>query len=287
MMIFRKFGLTLAQTVNSPSFYVALPAQPKKLAFRFFFKVALLLTALLVIGAFGGIVALINFERNAPQYMSDLGNNFPAGLVVTIKGGHATSNQVEPYRIPTPTDANKDPQFTNLVVLDTKTPFSSRQLAEYDTYAWLGSDTLYYYGRYDQINGKTTASDVRALPLANVPDTVIDRAYIDGWLKKLEPWARGLAPVFALLVVGLMYVAVLFKLVYLLVLALLVWPLSHILRHGLKYGQAYVTGLYAASVPFIISSLADLIHHPLPNFGVTVLALVVVTVNLVRQPRRV
>lgn len=287
-MKFRKFASTIVQSVYSPPFYALVRSQSKGTAVKYFFKLALLLTLLVVVSSIGFVGALINFEQNAPKYMNDLGNHFPAELALTIKNGHASSNVPEPYLVPIQGDSKTtDPQFRNFVVIDTKTPFSAEQFAKYQAYAWVNRDSLFYYSNASQTSaGATTISEVRVLPLTNIPDTVIDRAYVNGLLAKVVPWLRGLAPVFALLIVGFIYIGVLFKLVYLFVLAALVWLLAKILGRGLSYGQAYVTGLYAATGGFILAGLGNAIHHSLPFLTVTVLALLVVGVNILHQPRR-
>ena len=170
-------------------------------------------------------------------------------------------------------------------MIDTKTPYSSEQFASYKSLAWLTSDTLFYYSQSSsssESGSKPVPSGIRAMPLSDVSDMVIDRGKVHGWLTMFEPWVRWLTPVFVLLVIGGVYLAVLGKLIYLCFLAVLVWIVGKLLKKGFDYGASYRIGLYAASLGFLLSGLANAAKLHVPAFSVTVLSLVIVVVNLMQ-----
>jgi hypothetical protein len=274
---------TFRQSIYSPPFYAAAVKQKTGQALGFFMKFAVVLTLISLVGAGSFWLGIFQFERNLPDLVTQLSNNFPADLILTIKGGHASTNVTEPYFIPKDDIKDSAPNFQHWIVIDTKTPYSSEQFANYKSFAWLTSDTLFYYSQYNskaETGAKTVPSEIRAMPLSDVSDMVIDRSKVHGWLTMFEPWVRVLTPVFALFVVGLIYVAVLFKLVYLFFLACLVWLVGRIMKKNFDYGASYRVGMYAASLPFLLSELANAVRLHAPTFSVTVLALLIVALNL-------
>lgn len=275
------FFRTIVRTVWDPRWYQEIRTQRTQVAIVFFLKVAVILTAIVVVAGWSVGLTLVNFERNTPQYLNDLVAKYPAELKVTIHDGHASSNVKEPYFVALPNGKSaNDGNITNLVVIDTQTPFSSDQFAKYHAVAWLGSDSLYYYNHYDS-NDRTVTSQVEVLSLKNVPNATIDRSFIHDNLQRIIPWARVLVPVAAVFLVGFIYVAMLVHLIYFLVLALVVMFLAWLVRRRINnYGAAYRVALYGATVPLIVSTLANVTPYHLPVFSVTILALLIVVVNL-------
>jgi len=257
----------------------------------YFLKLAMVLAVFLAIESGSFLIGIVKFERNLPQLVDNLADNFPADLDVTIKAGHASVNVPEPYFVPVqPLNSSDLPNLKHYLVIDTKTPYSSDQFQKYQSYAWLTKDTLFYYGNYSSstTSSGTTSSvnDVRAMPLSDFSDMSINREWVWGILTKIEPWVRWLTPEFAALVLVGLYVAVLAKLIYLAVLALAVWLIGAMMRKGYTYGAAYRVGLYAASLGFVLSGLAGALRLPVPTFSVSILTLVIVLVNLVGQRRK-
>jgi hypothetical protein len=282
---FADFSNTFRQSIYSPPFYAVAVQQKTGQALGFFMKLAVVLTLISLVGAGSFWLGMVQFERNLPDLVTKLSNNFPVELTITIKGGQASTNVTEPYFIPNDDINTQDSKLKHWVVIDTKTPYSSEQFKQYSSFAWLTKDTLFYYGNYSESSdssGNTSSSlgEIRAMPLSDVSDMTIDRAKVHGWLAMFEPWVRVLTPVFALFVVGLVYVAVLFNLVYLFILACLVWVVGKCFKKNFNYGASYRVGLYAASLPFLLSGLANACRVHVPPFSVTILALIIVVANL-------
>jgi len=259
----------------------------------YFLKFAVVLTVLLAIQSSSFLVGIVSFERNLPQLVNQLSDNFPAELTVTIKGGHASVNVPQPYFIPvTPVSHEGTPNLKHYLVIDTQTPYSSDQFTKYQSYAWLTKDTLFYYGNYSQMTdgrGDSAAGsvgDIRAVPLSNVSDMTINRDWVRGVLAKFEPWVRWLTPEFAALVLVFLYLIVLTKLIYLSLLAVGVWLIGALMRKGYTYGISYRVGLYAASLGFLLSEVAGAVRLHVPEFSVTALILFIVLVNLMAQPKK-
>jgi hypothetical protein len=284
----KKFGATLLRSSYDPAIYARAIKAKNSSVVGFFCLVAVVLTALAVGAAWSLLVSLVQFEANAPKYLDQIVKTYPAELSVVIKGGRASTNVAEPYFIAIPGDSAKDfGGLSHLIVIDTKTPYSSTQFNAYHAAAWLTSDSLFYYGQYSSSvsSGGPELSQIKAMALSEIPDMTIDQAYVRGVLEKFLPWVRALAPVLALVLVGFIYVGMLFKLVYFFVLAGLIWLVTKLARPALTYGQSYRVGVYAAVGPMIAAGVLGVFQVHLPLFSMTLIILVVAVLNLMRLPR--
>jgi len=284
----RDFLDTFVNSIYSPSFYATVPLQSTSTATSYFLKLAVVLTVFLMLGSTDFLFGIVKFERNLPAVVTSLANNFPAELTITVKDGRASVNVLQPYFIPARPGVGNS-AVKHYLVIDTKTPFSPERFSTYQSFAWLTRDTLFYYGNYPSQptlgRSHVTVSDIRALPLSNLSDMTIDRRFVHRWLAMFEPWVRWLTPEFAALLITSMYVVVLSKLIYVFILAALVWVVAAVMRKNLDYMASYRSGLYAASLGFVLSGLAHIFKLPVPIFSVTLVSLLIVVVNLLRWPR--
>lgn len=256
-------------SIYSPSFYSTLPKIKGGEAFKYFL---LLIIPLSLIQLILIIPDFLSLNKEVPTFISQAMSKYPKGLEVKITDGKASSNVEEPYFV----RSSEKSRLSNILVIDTKTPYSSQQFADYDTTAWLTRDTLFV---------KDT-SQTRVIDLKNIGNITINEATINGLIQKLSPYFP-LLGVALILFTGLgLFLAYMFKLLYLLFLAVLIWGVAKIFKWNFKYGQSYRIGLFAITLPLlvdlIVSSSSKWTHFYGFPFMFTIISLVVVIINFTK-----
>lgn len=239
--------------IYDPVFYKEQTERPIKQAWKYFFKLAVVVSLLTT------IIISIRFLPVASALFSDETMNalldyYPAELRLTLKDGQASSNMPEPYIVPLPTDwrevtINERSNLDNLVVIDTKTPFDIEKFAQYKTVMLITKNYIVY-----EKNHALTIQRLQSLP-----DGVIDRAQIAEWAQKIRPYLKFILPIGALGILCASFMAWIFsKLLYILVLSILVWLVEKLRKIEISYKQVFKLGLYAITAPAIIALLLSI-----------------------------
>lgn len=262
----------IRDSIYNPGFYTNITNQTIGSALRYFL---LLILLLVLVQSLDALPALMNIQRRAPEWVESVVNYVPAKLVVTIKEGQVSTNVEEPYFIPLDPDTEATSSGQNILVIDTKTPFSNTQFEEYNAIAWLTKDTLFYQDK----NGQ----GLKAYQLTQVKDLMIDRNLIRQLTNYLQPWYNLVTPIlFVFTLIGL-YILQVLNLFYLIILAALIWLLTKLLKKNLTYTQSYKVGLHAITlsllVDLVITIAAKWIELPTVPFMFSIIALAVVVVN--------
>lgn len=273
-----KFLQQIQDSIYNPGFYAKIPKQTFGTALKYFLLLILILSLIKTLDTLPG---LIDVQRQAPEWVDGLVNYVPAELQVKIKDGQVSTNVEEPYFIPLDPDDEATSSGQNLLVIDTKTPFSATQFKEYNTAVWLTKDSVFYQDREE--------NDLRAYQLSEVEDITVDRNLIKYLTSYLEPWYKLITPVLFVAVFFGLVVANAFNLVYLFILAALIWLMSQIFKWKLEYWQSYNIGIYAITLGLIIELLLDITSRWTQQdnstfFGIpfffTAVSLIVVFINL-------
>lgn len=269
---------SIRDSIYNPSFYREVPSQTKGQAFKYYFLfIALLAVAITVITSIRTVPAIRNFTSGLG---SKIVSYYPGDLVVTIKDGHASINQPEPYYLAMPdalknsfsNRADKSYDHANLLVIDTKSPASLEAFTGYDTVAYLTSDSLMTY--------KDNAGQVVTQPLSDVKDMTVDKNLVESLVAKIAPLFGLIPPLFVAGALVGIYFALAFKLLYLFFLALLVMAIARVYDCKLSYGVSYRMSLYLATAPFIIDWASGLIPGFHMQFLFTIVFLIAAFVNL-------
>lgn len=264
---------TIKDSIYSPRFYGSLAKQSFASSFGYFFLLALIITILSSIVPIWTVATA--GQKEISSLAKNLSNAFPMQLEVKLTHGIVSTNAQEPYSIPMPQNNSSNLQ-KNLLVIDTKTPYSSEQFNQYDTLAWLTKDALFIQ---NDTNG------IRTIDLSKMSDVTINRATVDSFMTKAAPFIALFAPVVILFVLVGLYIFYIFHLVYLFFLALLIWVLLKFMDKKTTYLQSYKIGLYAITLPFFLEALRAFIHIPNVVFLSTLIALIVVFVNMKSAPK--
>lgn len=268
---------TVRDSIYSPQFYKEILQRSFGKALGYFLLLVLLLTLLQTI--FSAPFLLTTFQAEVQKMIETGVNKYPADLTVTIKKGQVSTNVQEPYFLAVPEDDNNDRKMediNNLIVIDTKTPFSISQFDQYKTAAWVTKDSVFY-------RSGANNSEVKVFALNQIDDLTINKEQVQMWAEKITPWVRYLGPTLLVLAFIGLYVIYMFRLSYLLFLSLVVWVLSKMFKSNITFGQAYKMNLYAVTLALLVELAVDRTtlwtgFHGFP-FMFTIITLVVLFVN--------
>ena len=265
----------IKSSIYSPSFYAEVQKKSLGSAFGYFFLLILLVS---LIGTFPVIFSFVTKGQNElKSIISDVKNKYPQELEVKIKDGVASTNVVEPYVIPMTSDMkNETTGLQNLLVIDTKTPFSITQYKKYNAAVWLTKDGVYYRSN--------NTEEVRSQPLEKFGNVTINKKYVDEMVGKISPWIKYLAPILLIVIIIGLFLFHMLRLAYLFFFALCALLLAKAMKKSLSYGTAYKVGLYAITLGFIVELFQWFLGMTNIPFLFTVVSLIVVYINLKNQP---
>lgn len=265
------FLLTIRNSIYSPSFYATIPQKSFGSALGYFLLLSLFLTIIQSISPVWGFLTV--GQKEVETFVNQIEEAYPSELEVKIQNGKVSTNVQEPYFISLPQDKNRTTEDTtaNLVVIDTKTPFSITQFNQYKAIAWVTKDSVFL--KSDN-NGQ-----IRTIDLSKVSDMSIDKAFVVSLFEKFSPWLKLITPLAILGILLGVYLLHTGRLVYLLFLAIVIWVLAKLLKRPLTYSGSYKVGLYAITLGFLIELLSDFVHFSGFPFMFTLITLIVVSVN--------
>lgn len=283
------FFASIPASIYSPSFYAGIPQRSFWKAFWYLVGVTFLILLIGTIILFG---VFISKKDQLEEKFKEIVNVYPEDLVITVQDGQVYTNVQEPYfftledLVPESWTGEFADEFkqgmmeaegpSNLVVIDTITPYSQEQFYSYETAVWLTKDAVYVMGDY---------GEVEATPLTEVPDTVVDYDFINEKMGLVWDGFLGILPVlvavfFVLILIGL----VIGRMIYLLLLSVATLILASIMKVSLDYGNAYKVSIYGITLSTVLSMLGAALSiytglGTLP-FLFTIVALIIIGVNL-------
>jgi hypothetical protein len=261
----------MVNSVYSPAFYQSAPSRSLWAALRYFALLCLLTACLSVVASRAVLLALLPGPVQAG--LNQVIELVPSDLELTFRNGMVQTNVAEPYVFALSGDDPGAP--ANRVVIDTKRQFSVAQLRAYRTRIWLTRDALI---------SEDSSGRIKAIPLTRVPDGRYNRETLQSMVAEIAPWLRLVAPLVAVALLLVNWLAGAFRLLYLLPLALAIWLVGKRLALPWSYGQAYAAGVYAMTLGLLVGPALDLtdpwLHlHGFP-FQFTALTVGVLAANL-------
>ncbi len=271
------FLQTIKNAIYSPPFYAQIPQKPFTSGLIYYFLLAVFLTFFQSLFALPQIITL---QNKAPEYINSAIKSYPKELEVKIKNGQTSTNVEEPYKILFPKNLRSNSidgqsQSTNLIVIDTKTPFSTTQFHKYDTEAWLTKDKIAYKN-----NNRVAVSE-----LSDMQNMTISQKTLRELLKKIQPWFSVIIPLLFILSFLVVILFQVLRLLYMTLLAVLIWSIGKATGKKLDYKNAYKIGLYAATagllLEFFVTLTMPFLHiHGFP-FMFSIVTLAIVIINFV------
>ena len=270
-----EFFRTVGKSIYNPRFYAGIPARTLGSAFGYFFT--LMLWVALVVTIFTSISVIPKVTGMLNSFGSAAMNYYPDGLEITAKSGKISTNVPEPYFFKMPEafrsgfDQNASSgTFENLLVIDTKDPFSIDLFKQYNTVALLTQDTLVTYDKNNSIKIQS---------LDSVPDGTLTKAKVISILNVVNKVFKFIP---AIVVIGIfvgVFIWHAFELLYLVFGALLIWLILKIKGAAGDYGTSYKIGLYAVTPALFLMVLMNLLGVSVP-FLFTIVFIVAATFNL-------
>lgn len=268
-------------SIYNPAFYAKIKSQSLASSLKYFFLLILVLCLINILFLFSELVIKIPLEIR--DFSFRIVDSYPKDLEVTVDNGQVITNTQEPFFVPFPKSGQEieASSLNNLLVIDTKTPFSSTQFNQYKTLMWLTRDSLFYQNReFDQ----------RSLDLTKFQNIKINRDFIQNIVDKINPWLKFFGPILLLVVFIGLYLGFTFQLIYFLFLGILIFFLSSIFKWGLNYSASYKTAIYASTLGFLVDLI--LLHTGIYThfygfaFMFTLISLCVATINLQNHEKK-
>ena len=261
-------------SIYSPEFYSQVLTKGRGKAFGYFFILISILTLISAVPPIYGLAT--GFQPEIKKILSQASSKYPTELEVKIKNGTVTTNVSEPYFIQSPSN-NKQKENYNLAVIDTTTPFSVTQFDNYKSYVWISKDAIYT---------KSQGNELKVYSLSKVEDLTVNKKMIDSLYSKITPWLVVVVPILSVFLIIGLFIGYTFRLVYLFFLALCIFLLAKVLKRQLSYGDSYTIGIYAMTLSLLIGIVQFYIRELHIPFLFTIVALVVVAINLRTIPTK-
>lgn len=257
-----KFFSDLKSSVYDPKFYANIPFVKGGRAFGYF---ALLTLCLAIVHTALLAPKVLDAQKQFPSWVAQVIEQYPDGLEVKIRKGKVSTNVKEPYFIKVPNGSD------NILVIDTKTPYSAEQFEEYDSPVWLTKDSL--------VSRSDSKTEIQSLE--DVEEFTINNQLVDQTGGKLKPFVATLAKLFLpLTAVGLWLYYFTFKLFYLLIFSLVALFIAKAFKQQWRYSDAYKAGLFAITPALVVQLLVDVFSLPSFMFMVSSITALVLVVNL-------
>jgi hypothetical protein len=246
----RKFLQTIGGSVYSPEFYRGLFERPFSFSFRYF--VLLCLLASLASAIWVSADAVPSFRTFGDNLGPSLVNSYPDDLVITISNGKVTSNETGPVFI-NPLDFSSNPDIkksmgaTNLLVVDTVSPFTLGRFKDYNAVVWLTGEGMVT---------RDSEGKIQVIGLENVADTRIDKQYVREMSQKIPPFVTVVSFVLPILIYFAMLIYYVSTLGYLILGALIVLAIARLKKIEIGYKKSYQISLHAITLPILLSVLS-------------------------------
>lgn len=261
----KRFIETIKLSLTSKAFYQRVLEGTEPMGFKYFFGINIAF-ALIISAIFLPAVLAITSSSVHKKVVETI----PEGLEVYVKKGVVSTNQQEPYIVEN-TWTKKDSAPTNLVVIDTKTPFTQSQFAEYDTAVLIKSDSI--------ITQKNTGV-VEIVQNPKELDFTFNRNWVQTNIQKFS-WVGYLIPIIVF-ILGITLGYGIMLLIYI-VWALIAWALLCAYRKDISvtFKKAYSVTLYASTLFLIL----ELISYALPFLDGNIVKLIVYAIFLYKMTK--
>lgn len=235
---------------------------PMSFSIKYYIILALLVSLVTTGAASARLLPKLQPELN--NLVSQVQNYYPDELVLTMTDGKLSINKDEPYVIPLPKSLTENQNDTqpddgttemlpeNLVVLDSQGTIDN--LETYNTLILINSANVLYR---DQ-NGK-----IEVYPLKDMPNGQFTKQNFNELVDKVKSFLVYLpALIISFMLVTLFIVNMTFRLVYLLLVALLLmfWGKSKMADYN--YAKYYKIAIHTVTLPTIIATLLDIVAIP-------------------------
>ena len=244
-----KFFKNIKNSIYNPSYYNSVIANSFSSSLKYFLLFILLLSLLTTIIL--SFTTIPKIKSSIDTIGKEILRYYPDELEVVIKKGKVSTNVQEPYFIKIPGSG-----LENILVINTKVPFSLENFKDYKTACLLTKENLVCYDENQTI---------KISPLTNVPDFKLNKSIVSSFLTKIQPFFKLFYPFLIFVFFIVIFISSLWRMIYLFFGALLIWLVAKVKKVDIGYKKSYQLGLYLMTAPFLINFL---IKYVLKPFGV-------------------
>lgn len=258
--------------VSKPEAYIAVPARPLRTCISYLYRLCLCTSAVIAIPIIITLAVLIpSAHEGISTFRDDALSMYPESLVLTVKDGELSSNVEEPYVIEFPSRwksifTNDDPEeenaYDHLATIATKMSVEDYHLTK----------SLILITKRSLVMADKDGG-LRVMPLSQFgPDITITHQMYAGILRSISPFLKYIVPLLSaslvlwafLLPIFMAGAAIMQALIYLLLLTLILWITSAVMKKGYSYVELYKMGIYGYTVLALSSLVLDMITLHIP-----------------------
>lgn len=269
------FLKTIGNSIYSPEFYAVVAKKSFKQSIGYFLLLILLLSLIRITALINPL--LITAPGQLQGFVADIVNCFPADFEINITNGQTNINAADPYFV---SDCKNPANSQKIAVIDTKTPFSASRFAEYKVLAWITKDSVVF---------KNNQYETRTYSFAQIKNYKLNKTVLNSYQNAIAPYFKFIGPILLLLSFIGTYLSYDFRLIHLLIIAILILVLGKIFNQNISFRQSYKTGLHAITLGLLVDLLLGLTRAWTGFYGfpfmVTVLTLAVILVNFILPER--
>jgi hypothetical protein len=249
-----------------------------KSSLRYLAKLILLVSLVTTLVFIAKMPSMVSFVKDN---ISKVVTNYPEDLIITLKSGNASINKPEPYKMKLPQEwldmqDSKSDKIENLLVVNTKEPFSTEEFFKYSTVGLITKNDLVL------IKDKNS---LQVTPISKIGDIEITKKLIlekESKLFEIIPIFYFIVPpgVFALSFVGVFIGTVFMLLIY----ALIVWIIAKFKKVKLSYKKSYQVGIHVATLLIFLELLSIVFGIGYPLIVKIIIFSLIAYINLPDSP---
>lgn len=244
----KAFWYVYKRSLFDVDYYKDLLKVKRDFSFKYFFTLALV--ASIIATTRFAIPNVPKIKRGVNEAFEQLIQMYPDDLIISSKDGEWSLNQMEPYIIPVPdvfkADELASAEFPeNLIVF-----YHEGTIDDLD-----GMDTLMIVNEVNVIT-KNSQNRIEAYPLEGIPDGAVDKKMVVEAIQSVKKAARFLpSMVVATVLVGTMFYFAIFRIVYLLVVALILLAFGYLRGVRSTFRTYYKLSLHTLTLPLTMELL--------------------------------
>ena len=263
MVKVKAFFYIYVKSLSSIKYYKDLLTTNNAFSMKYFVILATLATTLVTIKT--AIPIIPQAKVGTETFFTQVENVFPQELAITVTDGQWQINQPEPYAIPAPkilldeVELEYSPGSTpekfpaNLIIFDHNGTIED--LENKDTVMVMNGANIIARG----------GDKIEVYPLRDLPNGTLDRTDFDQFVEKFRPMAK-YVPAFVVgaILIGSVFYFFVFRMIYLLFVAVAFTVIASINRLVLPFNTLYKIAVHTFTLPLSIEVLLNLVGFALP-----------------------
>jgi hypothetical protein len=201
----------------------------------------------------------VTFFPQINTFLSTLGEKilkqYPSELEIVITKGKTSASVPQPYFIQMPkewrsNEHSKPNDIENMLVIDTKDPFSVETFKGYKTACLLNQTSFTCYDNNNSMKIVQIPADL---------NLTVNKTDVKSFIGKAEPYLKFVLPILFTLLLIVFFFIYAGYLLYLIFGAFVIWLVSKIRKIEMTYKKSYRLGIHLMTAPIILMPILNLI----------------------------